>query len=67
MDWRETQPMPEECRVCTACDCYGCDRAGERWCLSGEEALRLRRKGLVRAVERLQAQIREIDERLAQK
>lgn len=54
MEWIEANPLPEECRNCREEDCYNCDTAGKRWYLSPEEELRLRRKSLKKAIERLQ-------------
>ena len=61
MEWIEVCPLPDECQSCQEEECYNCDHAGERWVLSQEDALRIRRKGLVKAKERLQKQIDEID------
>lgn len=64
MEWMESDLLPVECRNCREEDCYHCDSAGKRWYLSREDELRLRRKGLVKAVERLQRQIQAIDREL---
>lgn len=64
MEWLEANPLPVECENCQEEDCYNCDYAGKRWYLSEEDELRVRRKGLVKAVERLQRQIKEIDMKL---
>ena len=64
MEWLEANPLPVECENCQEEDCYNCDHAGKRWYLSEEDELRVRRKGLVKAVERLQRQIKEIDRKL---
>lgn len=55
----------EICKKCQE-DCYNCNNALSRWYLSEEDALRLRRKGLVKAIERLQRQVDEIDRLLDQ-
>ena len=47
-------------------DCGSCDYALDRFYLSREDELRLKRKGLERAVARLQRQISAIDEELKQ-
>mgnify|MGYP003396940604 CR=1 FL=1 len=60
MEWIEVCPLPDQCQGCQEEECYNCDHAGERWVLSPEDALRIRRKGLVKAIERLQKQIDEI-------
>ena len=65
MEWIEADILPKECAACQEEDCYNCDSAEKRWFLSREDALRLRRKGLVRAIERLQRIIEEIDKELA--
>jgi hypothetical protein len=41
-------------------DCGSCDHGGERFYLSRKDELTVRRKGLVKAIERLERQIREI-------
>lgn len=64
MEWIEANPLPAVCRDCRQEECYACDHAGMRWQLSKEDHLRLRRKGLIRAMERLQRQIHEIDKQL---
>ena len=45
-------------------DCGSCDYALDRFYLSREDELRLRKKGLQKAIERLQRQIAEIDREL---
>lgn len=64
MEWLEANPLPVECQNCEEEDCYNCDYAGKRWYLSEEDELKVRRKGLMKAVERLQRQIKEIDKKL---
>lgn len=64
MEWIEADPLPVVCQNCTEEDCYNCDTAGKRWYLPREDELRLRRKGVVKAVERLQRQIQAIDREL---
>lgn len=61
MDWIEVDPIPAACRSCHVGDCYNCDTAGERWQLSREDELKVRRKQMARAVERLQHKIFSID------
>lgn len=61
MNWIEAETIPAACRDCTEEDCYNCDTAGERWHLSREDGLRVRRKQMVRAIERLQHEIDAID------
>ena len=46
------------------CDCSSCDYALDRYYLSREDELRVRKKGLQKAIERLQRQIAEIDKEL---
>lgn len=46
------------------CDCGSCDYALDRYYLSREDKLRVRKKGLQKAIERLQRQISEIDKEL---
>ena len=45
-------------------DCGSCDHGGERFYLSRKDELTVRRKGLVKAIERLERQIRENDNEL---
>lgn len=61
MEWIEADPIPEVCVNCHEEDCYNCDTAGERWQLSKDDELKVRRKQLVKATERLQREIDAID------
>ena len=63
MIWQEADTIPKECRNCKK-DCYSCDIAGKRWSLSQRDSLLIKRKMMVRAVERLQRKIAEIDKEL---
>lgn len=45
-------------------DCGSCDYALDRFYLSREDELRVRKKGLQKGIERLQRQIIEIDKEL---
>ena len=64
MEWIEANPLPQECLNCQEEDCYECDTAGKRWYLSKADELRIRRKGIIKAIERLERQIHEIDAEL---
>ena len=64
MEWIEADPISKECMDCHAEDCYNCDTAGRRWQLSKDDALKVRRKQLVNAIERLQREIHAIDTEL---
>lgn len=64
MDWIEVNSLPAACMNCQEEECYNCDTAGERWQLSREDELRVRRKQLVKAIERLQRKIDSIDMKL---
>lgn len=61
MEWIEVDPIPTACQDCQEEDCYNCDSAGERWKLSHEDELKVQRKQLVKAIERLQHEIDAID------
>ena len=61
MEWIEANPLPAVCQNCQEEECYNCDYAGERWTLSQADELRVRRKGLLKAIERLQRQVKAID------
>ena len=65
MEWVEVNPLPVECESCKEEDCYNCDFAGKRWHLSEIDELMIRRKGLVKAIVRLQRQVDTIDCQLA--
>ena len=67
MEWVEVESLPVECVNCQEEECYNCDHAGKRWQLSREDELLLRRKRLVKGIERLQRQIEEIDRELRDK
>lgn len=60
----ERSPIPKECEACHEQGCYHCDTAGERWYLPREDELRIIRKGLLKAVERMERKIEEIDREL---
>lgn len=64
MNWIESETIPAACRDCAEEDCYNCDAAGERWRLSQVDELKVRRKRLVNAIERLQCKIDAIDTEL---
>lgn len=64
MEWVEVETLPMECQDCQEGECYNCDHAGKRWPMSREDELLLRRKGLVKGIERLQRQVEEIDKEL---
>lgn len=64
MEWIEANPLPPACQNCQEEECYNCDYAGERWTLSQADELRVRRKGLLKAIERLQRQVKAIDAEL---
>lgn len=64
MEWIEKNPLPPEFVNCKEEECYNCDYAGERWTLSQADELRVRRKGLLKAIERLQRQVKAIDAEL---
>ena len=64
MKWIEANPLPAVCQNCQEEECYNCDYAGERWTLSQADELRARRKGLLKAIERLQRQVKAIDAEL---
>ena len=61
MEWIEADQLPKACMDCQEEDCYNCDTAGERWQLSRNDELKLRRKQLVKAINRLQHEIDAID------
>lgn len=64
MEWIEADPLPAVCQNCQEEECYNCDYAGERWTLSQADELRVRHKGLLKAIERLQRQVKAIDAEL---
>ena len=64
MELLEANPLPVECQNCEEEDCYNCDNAGKRWYLPKEEELRVRRKGMISSIERLQKQVEDIDREL---
>ena len=64
MEWIEANPLPAVCQNCQEEECYNSDYAGARWTLSKADELRVRRKGLLKAIERLQRQVKAIDAEL---
>ena len=65
MEWLEADPLPSVCTDCKEEDCYNCENASQRWYLSRKDELKNRRKLLVRAIERLQKLVEEIDKEMA--
>lgn len=65
MNWIDAVSLPEECQKCEQQSCYNCDVAGKRWFLSQKDDLLVRRKMLLKSIERSQKQIDEIDKELA--
>lgn len=61
MEWLERDPIPEGCKDCKEEDCYNCDIAGERWYLSESDELQVKRKMLVKSIERAERKIFDID------
>ena len=59
-----SKPTAPECVECQEEECYNCDYAGKRWTLSQADELRVRRKGLLKAIDRLQRQVEAIDAEL---
>ena len=64
LEYIEANPLPAVCLNCQEEECYNCDYAGERWTLSKADELRVRRSGLLKAIDRLQRQVKAIDEEL---
>ena len=64
LEYIEANPLPAVCVNCQEEECYNCDYAGERWTLSQADELWVRRKGLLKAIDRLQRQVKAIDEEL---
>ena len=64
MKWLEVNPIPGECKECHEGDCYNCDIAGKRWVLSQEDKLRTDRILKIKAIQRLQRQVEQIDQQL---
>lgn len=64
LEYIEANPLPLACQNCQEEECYNCDHAGERWTLSKADELRVRRKGLLKAIDRLQRQVKAIDAEL---
>lgn len=64
MKWLEADSLPVVCPNCQKEDCYNCDYAGKRWYLSQEDELQIKRKSLIKAIERLQRQVLAIDQHL---
>lgn len=64
MEWIESNPLPAECTTCNCKDCYNCDYACKRFHLSPYDELRLRKKGILKAIERLERQLKAIDAEL---
>ena len=66
MEWIEANPLPAVCVNCQEEECYNCDYAGKRWTLSQADELRVKRKGLLKAIDRLQRQVKAIEAEIEQ-
>ena len=66
MEWIEVDPLPQECTFCKEEECYNCDTAGKRWVLSCRDELQLRRKVLLKAMERIQKELDQIESSLSE-
>lgn len=64
MEWIEVNPLPDVCQKCQEEECYNCDYAGLRWMLPKADKLRLEKVSLLKAIDRLQRQVKKIDEEL---
>lgn len=64
MEWKEVRPLPKACKRCKKEDCHNCEQAEQRWQLSRADELKIRRKMLVKAIERLERQVSIVDEEL---
>ena len=53
MEFLERNPLPEQCLKCTEPECDVCEIGYERWYLPHYDELRLQKKCLLRAKERL--------------
>lgn len=60
LEWTEADSLPDECRQCYEGECYNCDYAENRWYLSEEDDRRLRRKGLIHTINRLERRLEMI-------
>ncbi len=65
LEWHEADPLPQVCVDCKEADCWECDNAGLRWVLNPIDELKVKRKGLLKAIERYQKQLAIIDEEIA--
>lgn len=66
MEWIEVDPLPAVCIKCKEEDCYNCDWAGVRWVLSRTDELTLRRKAILKTIERLEKELASVDKELQQ-
>ena len=67
MEWIEVDPLPVECQNCKEQECYNCDWAGARWTLSRKDELTLRRKVILKNIERLERELTSIETELQQR
>lgn len=65
LEWLETASLPQVCQRCMESECYNCDHAGARWGLATVDELQLRRKGLLKTIERLQRNVAKLDKEIA--
>lgn len=61
LEWKEVNPLPQECLGCRDGDCSECEVAGKRWVLSRADELRIRKRSLLKSIERMQRQVSAIE------
>lgn len=66
LEYRQTIQLPPECNNCQELDCGECPVAGKRWELTAKCRLELQRKLKLKAIERLNREITEIDKQLSE-
>ena len=66
LEYKEVSPIPTECINCEEQDCGECDIAGLRWVLTKRSELELQRKIKLKAIERFQRELAEIDRQLSE-
>ncbi len=61
MNWIEAEPLPQACEQCREPECYNCEVAGQRWVLTEQAKLRIRRNVIRKEIERLLVELSQIE------
>ena len=64
MNWIEAEQLPQACEQCREQECYNCEVAAQRWVLTEQAKLRIRRNVIRKEIERLLVELSQIERKL---